>query len=73
MAIERESFVLSEDVHLAKIGVNAVGEGDIDDAVVSPEGHGGLGTIAGEREKTLARASGQQDSECILHDLVTVL
>ncbi len=33
---------------MAKVGVDAVGEGDVDDAVLAGEGDGWLGAIAGE-------------------------
>ena len=42
VAVERERLVLGEDVDVAQIGVDAVGEGDVDDAVLSGEGDGGL-------------------------------
>src|SRR5581483_1996234 len=73
VAIERERFVLREDINLAKVGVDAVRECDVDDAVVAPEGHSRLGAVARKWEKTLAGASGQQDSECVLHECSDVL
>jgi hypothetical protein len=59
VAIERKRLVLGEDVDVAEIGVDAVGERDVDDAVLAGEGYGRLGTIACEREKTFAGTSGE--------------
>ena len=41
-------------------GVDAVGQGEIDDAVLAPEGDGGLCHVAGEGVETAALSSGQQ-------------
>ena len=46
MAIERQRLVLGEDVDAAQVGIDAVGEGDVDDAVDAAEGHGRLGAVA---------------------------
>ena len=62
VAIERERFVLGEDVDVAEVGVDAVGEGDIDDAVLAGEGNGGLGAVAGQGEKPLSSATGKQNT-----------
>ena len=67
VAIERERLVLGEDVDVAQIGVDAVGEGDVDDAVLAGEGDGGLGAIAGERKEPFAGTTGKQNTECISH------
>ena len=47
VAIEGERLVLGEDVNVAQVGVDAVGEGDVDDAVLAAERNGRLGAIAG--------------------------
>ncbi len=54
VAIEGERLVLGEDVDLAQSGVDAVGEGYVDDAVDAAEGDSGFGAVAGERIKPLA-------------------
>jgi len=59
VAVERERFVLGEDVDVAEVGVDAVGEGDIDDAVLASEGDGGFGSVTGERKQTLAGPTGE--------------
>ena len=67
MAVERERLVLRQDVDAAQIGVEAVGERDVDDAVDAAEGDGRLGAVARERIQTLTRSSRQQDSESVYH------
>ncbi len=67
MAVEGERLVLGEDVDVAKIGVNAVGEGDVDDAVLAGKRYGRLGAIAGEGEESLAGTTGKQDAKRISH------
>ena len=67
MAIERERLVLRKDINLAQVGVDAVGERDIDDAVDSAERNGGLGAVTGEWIQAFAGAAGQQNSQCVLH------
>ena len=67
VAVERERLVLGEDVDVAQVGVDAVGEGDVDDAVLAGEGDGGLGAIAGEGEEPFAGTTGKQDAKRISH------
>ena len=67
VAIERERLVLGEDVDVAQVGVDAVGEGDIDDAVLAGERDGRLGTIAREWEKPFAGTASQQHTKRISH------
>src|ERR1700677_853574 len=42
VAIERQRLVLRKDVNVAQIGVDAVGKGDIDDAVLTGKRNGRL-------------------------------
>jgi len=67
VAVERKRFVLSEDVDAAEVGVEAVGESDIDDAVHASKGDGGLGAVASERIEAFASAAGEKDSESVFH------
>ena len=67
MAVEREGLVLGEDVDVAKLGVDAVGEGEVDNAVLAGEGYGGLGAVAGKGEKTLASSTGEENTKRISH------
>src|SRR5205807_7958809 len=61
--VEGKSLVLGEDVNAPQIGVDAVGKGDVNDAVDAAKGDCGLGPIASERVETFSGATGQQDSE----------
>ncbi len=67
MAVEGERLVLGEDVDVTKVGVDAVRQGDVDDAVLTCKWDGGLGSIASQGKKPLARATGEQDSKRISH------
>ncbi len=62
VAVEREGFVLGEDVDVAEVGVDAVGEGDVDDAVLAGKWDSGLGAVAGERKEPLPSTTGKQDA-----------
>ena len=46
VAVERERFVLREDVNAAQVGVQAIRKSDVDDAVNAAEGDGRFGAIA---------------------------
>ncbi len=67
VAVEGERLVLGEDVDVAEVGVDAVGESDVDDAVLAGEGYGRLGAIAGEGEEPFAGTTGKQDAKRISH------
>ncbi len=67
VAVERERLVLGEDVDVAQVGVDAVGEGDVDDAVLAGEGDGRLGAIAGQGEEPFAGTTGKQNAKRISH------
>ena len=71
VAIERERLVLGEDVDVAQVGVDAVGEGDVDDAVLAGERNGRLGAVAGEGEEPFAGATGEQNTERVSHRAAT--
>ena len=47
--VEAHRLVLGEDEDLAHAAVEAVREGEVDDAVDAAERHGRLGAVAGER------------------------
>jgi hypothetical protein len=68
VAVQRERFVLGEDVDAAQVRVEAVGESDIDDAVHSTKGNGGLGAVACKRIKALAGAAGEKDPKSVFHE-----
>src|SRR5205823_11870183 len=70
MAVQAKRFVLRKDENAAEIGVDAVGERDVNDAVKRTEGHGGLGAVARERPKAFPLASGKKYRDGILHGRV---
>src|SRR4051812_35274497 len=67
MAIEAAGLVLGEDQDLAQAAVEAVGQGEIDDAIEAAEGDGGLGAVTGERLEPGAFPSGKNQRQHILH------
>src|SRR4029077_6920902 len=67
VAIQGERLVPREDIHPAQVGVDAVGERDVDNAVVTAEGERGLGRAARQGVEAFPGAAGQQYSESILH------
>src|SRR3989475_7403980 len=67
MTIQRESFVLRKNVIRAKMGVDEVGELDVNNAIDPAEGNGRLGAVARERIEPLAGSSRQQNSQSIFH------
>jgi hypothetical protein len=58
---------LRENVDAAKVRVEAVGESDVDYAIHSAEGDGGLGTITGEGIKAFPGATSEQDPKSVFH------
>ena len=67
VAVQRQRLVLRQDVNATQVGVDAVGERDVDDAIDAAEGDGRFGAVARQRIKTLTCSSGQQNSEGIFH------
>ena len=51
VAAEAEGFVLGENEDAAQTGVDAIGKSDVDDAIESAEGDGGLGAIASKGQR----------------------
>jgi hypothetical protein len=51
MAVKAHPFVLGKDEHFAQAAVQAIGQGEIDNSVISPEGHCRFGSIPSERLK----------------------
>ena len=56
-------FVLGEDVDGVDAGVHEVVEDEVNDAVLGPEGHGGLGPLGREGVKPATLASGKNHSQ----------
>ena len=71
VTVQRQGFVLGEDVNAAQVRVEAVGEGDVDDAVHASEGDGGLGAVASKRIKAFSGAACEKDSESVFHGHTT--
>src|SRR6266851_3648472 len=67
VAVKAESLVLGEDENAAEIRIDAVREGDVDDAIECAERNSGLGAVASERPEALALASGKENYDGIPH------
>jgi hypothetical protein len=52
---------------VAQVGVNAVGQGDVDNAVLTSEWDGRFGAIAGEGEEPFASTTGEKNTKGISH------
>ena len=52
---------------LAQVGIDAIGESDVNDAIKSAERHGGFRAVASERPKAFALASGKEYDDGIPH------
>ena len=63
MTVQGCGVELSEAVDLVDAAVDAVADGDVDEAVVGAEGHSRLGTLLGERVQTGTGAASKNDSE----------
>ena len=48
--VERSTIVLREHKHPPDTGVEAIGNWNVDEPVFAADGHGGFGTLLGERE-----------------------
>ena len=58
--VQRQRLVLRQDVNLAQSRVDAIGQRDIDDAVMPAKRYGRLGPVASEWEQPLACPAGKQ-------------
>src|SRR5712691_1585824 len=67
VAVQAEGLVLGEDENAAEIRIDAVREGDVDDAVESAERNGRLGAVASERPEAFALAPGKENYNGIPH------
>ena len=66
-------LVLGEYADAAQAGVDAVGQGEVDDAVLAAEGHGGLGPPLGQPLQSRALAAGENQHQGVARDLGGVL
>ncbi len=69
MPVEAGGLVLRQHQHAAQATVDAVREGEIDDAVDSPERHGRLRTVSRERFESRPLAPRQDQRHHALHPL----
>src|ERR1700693_275879 len=67
VAVEAECFVLGEYEDAAQIGVDAVGKGDVDDAVEAAQGDRRLGAVTRQRPQAFTLASGEKDADGVAH------
>src|SRR6266550_3910676 len=67
VAVQAEGLVLGEDENAAEIRIDAVREGDVDDAVERAERNGRLGAVASERPEAFALAPGKEYYDGIPH------
>ena len=60
IGVELHGLILSQHAHGIDIGINAVGKGEIDDAIPPAKGYGWLCHAVGENAKSAALSPGQQ-------------
>ena len=60
VAVQLQGAVLGQDTHGINAGVDTVGQGKINDAVLASKGDGGFGHMAGQGVEAAALSSGQQ-------------
>jgi hypothetical protein len=59
MIVQRLAFILSENVYPLEPRVDAIGQGEIDDAIVTGEGNCGFRPVSGQRVEPLPLSAGQ--------------
>src|SRR5436190_3806968 len=65
VAVKRRGIELGEEINAFEIGIDAIGDRDIDEAVFAGERHGGFGTLFGEREQPRPSAAAHDHRENI--------
>eukprot|EP00983_Pelagomonas_calceolata_P019571 616280-Pelagomonas_calceolata.AAC.3 len=74
VAVQGCGVELGEAVHLVDVGVEAVADGNVDQAVVCAQGHGWLGTLFGQGVQPGTRSTSQDDTQhSLLLTMWTVL
>jgi hypothetical protein len=63
MAVQGGGVELREAVDLVDVAVQAVADGNINQAIVRAQGHSGLGTLLGQGVQTSAGTTAQNDTE----------
>src|ERR1700686_2628238 len=67
MAAGTEGFVLGKDEDAAQVGIYAIRKSDINDAVETTEGNGGLGPIPREGPKPFTLTTCEKNSDDVAH------
>ena len=65
--VQADGQELREDVDAVEVAVDAVGDRDVDQAVLAGDGHGGLGAVFGERVEAGAAAAAEDQAEDVAH------
>ena len=73
VAVELQRLVLGEDAHGVDAGVGAVGQGEVNDAVLAAEGYGGLGHIAGQHIQAAALPPCQEHCDTLFFHVRLIL
>ena len=68
MTVERNRFVLRENVDSTDIRVDAVAQGEIDDSIDATKGNGGLCSVFRQGIEPLPLSSRKNHSKYLLHD-----
>ena len=63
--VQADGLVLRQHEDLAKVGVDAVREGEVDDPVDAAERDGRLGTVTGQRLQARSPTPGQYDGQYV--------
>ena len=72
VVVELQGLVLGEYAHGVDAGVNAVGQREINDAVLAPKGNRRLGGVLGEHVQAAALAAGQEHGDALFFTLEQV-
>ena len=62
VAVQRGGIELRQQINAAQAGVDAVGDGDVDEAVFARERHGRFGAVLGERKQARALPAAHDDA-----------
>jgi len=73
VTVQRCAVELGKDVDAAQFRVDAVGDGDIDEAILATEWHGRLRAVFGEGEKTTACSATHNDAQSVLEGVMDFL
>src|SRR4029453_18965400 len=68
VAVKADGEKLRQHVHLVEAAVDAVGERDVDQAVLAGEGHGRLAAVFCEGIEPRAATAAEDEGDDVLHD-----